>query len=318
MKRKSSGINALIGINKPVGVSSHDVVNAVRRQLGESRVGHAGTLDPLASGVLIIGVGQATRLLGYITAESKSYRVTVAFGRQTSTGDAEGPTTGTAPVFAELSDLDFAREQMNLLLQMTQQVPPSYSAVHVDGKRAYALARNGENVILEPRDIHIYEANMLEVGVNALGEPEWTFDTVVSKGTYMRTLASDLAGKLGTMGYVSSLCRTASGTVTLADCITVDEVQNAVLQKGSYLNPLEVLNRPILVLNSQEVANVLQGKRLSASKTCDAKALAFTNNTLFALVNDTKLFALAERCEGALVLQCVFPDGIDGCLWEEL
>ena len=143
MRRGPSAVNALLAVNKPVGMSSHDVVNRVRRAVGERRVGHAGTLDPAASGVLVVGIGQATKLLGLLTLDRKSYRARIEFGSQTDTDDAEGEVIERAEVPAELSDPDIAAARLAGLVGEHDQVPPAYSVVSVGGKRAYAMAREG-------------------------------------------------------------------------------------------------------------------------------------------------------------------------------
>ena len=141
MRRSASGINCLIAVDKPLGLSSHDVVNRVRRILGERRVGHAGTLDPAASGVLVLGVGQAARLLGMLTLDDKRYDARIAFGAQTSTDDAEGEVIRTASVPERLGDQAVAQVVFSSLVGPCDQTPPAYSAISIDGKRAYDRAR---------------------------------------------------------------------------------------------------------------------------------------------------------------------------------
>ena len=144
MSRKPSAFSALIAIDKPAGMTSHDVVSRVRRAVGEKRVGHAGTLDPAATGVLVVGIGQATKLLGLLTLDRKGYDTTFALGTETTTDDAEGDVTRTAPVPDDLLDYMRAKAEVLDLRGEQDQVPPSFSAVSVGGRRAYDAARSGE------------------------------------------------------------------------------------------------------------------------------------------------------------------------------
>ena len=161
MKRGSSGLSLLVGVNKPEGMSSHDVVNRCRRIFGERRCGHTGTLDPFATGALPICVGPATRLDQFMTAHDKRYRVRIGFGFETTTDDKMGEPTESAAVPAYLLDEEFARERTAMLVRKHLQVPPQYSAIKVAGKKAYEVARKGGEVQLEPREIEVYQAEFL-------------------------------------------------------------------------------------------------------------------------------------------------------------
>ena len=220
MRRGPSALNALVAVNKPLGLSSHDVVNRVRRAVGEKRVGHAGTLDPAASGVLVIGIGQATKLLGMLTLDRKAYVAQVEFGSATDTDDAEGEVIRTAPVPHELSDPAFAAEALHGLLGEQEQVPPAYSAISVNGRRAYALARDGKQVELAARHVTVHAAEL--VSVESGEKCVWTCAFDVSKGTYVRSLARDLGERLGTCAHLRGLVRTQAGGVCLGDCVDLD------------------------------------------------------------------------------------------------
>ena len=164
-----SRTNALLAVEKPLGITSHDAVARVRRAVGERRVGHAGTHDPLASGVLVVGVGQATKLLGLLTLDEKTYRARIALGAQTSTDDAEGEVVWAGPVVPELFDEGFARGRVAALAGEWDQVPPAYSAVSVGGRRAYDRARAGEDVELAPRHVVVREARLVAVEAPGAG-----------------------------------------------------------------------------------------------------------------------------------------------------
>lgn len=189
--RTPSQLNMLLAVDKPVGCTSHDVVSQCRRALHERRVGHAGTLDPMASGVMVVGVGQATRLLGMLTLDTKSYVADISFGVETNTDDAEGEAVRTVPIAAELRDPSYARERLCTMLGLQMQVPPAFSAISVNGVRAYKAAREGNAVSLPPRPVEVYSADLIAVS----GEGDscvWTVAFSVSKGTYIRALARDL------------------------------------------------------------------------------------------------------------------------------
>ena len=225
-RRTPSQLNMLLAVDKPVGCTSHDVVSQCRRALHERRVGHAGTLDPMASGVMVVGVGQATRLLGMLTLDTKSYVADISFGAETNTDDAEGEAVRTVAVGNELRDPAFAREHLAAMLGPQMQVPPAFSAISVNGVRAYKSAREGNAVDLPPRPVEVYAADLIAVG----GEGDtcvWTVAFSVSKGTYIRTLCNDIGEKLGCGGAMEELLRTRSGNFTLEESMTLSQVEEA-------------------------------------------------------------------------------------------
>ena len=231
-KRQVSRINCLLGIDKPQGMTSHDVVARVRRALGERRVGHAGTLDPMATGVMVVGIGQATRLLGLLTLDTKAYVAEISFGAETNTDDLEGTVTREAAVPAEVGDADFAREVLAGMHGVQDQVPPAFSAISVEGVRSYRRARAGEEVALPPRRIEVIDALLLGVGAGPRG-PVWTVAFTVSKGTYIRALARDLGRRVGSAAHLTALRRTASGSIGLGQCLALDAVEPAGALRGA-------------------------------------------------------------------------------------
>lgn len=315
-RSRTSTLNLLMGVDKPTGMTSHDVVSRVRRALGERRVGHAGTLDPLASGVLVIGVGQATRLMGLATAENKRYIARFVFGRETQTDDAEGETRCEALPPLQAFDAAWASEQMGLLTAMTSQVPPSYSAIQVNGVRAYDAARKGSELVLEERPIAVTEAFLCSVGVCEegpdAGRPWWDVALTVSKGTYVRALARDLGRLLGSACHVASLRRMASGLVCAPDCVTLDALEARGAAAVRPLDPCRVLQCTSVPLTEEEVAAVKNGQRLSAARTAGGAARGVAEGDRLALVWGDRLYAVATREGGALISQVVFPDGIAG------
>ena len=240
-RRTPSQINLLIAVDKPVGMSSHDVVSRVRRAVGERRVGHAGTLDPLASGVMVVGIGQATRLLGMITLDRKRYLARIAFGTETVTDDAEGEVSRVsdpARATGDLADEGFARKALSGFLGAQMQVPPAYSAISVGGVRSYRRARSGEDFELPPRPIEVYAADL--VAIEAGETPVWDVSFDVSKGAYIRSLARDLGRACGSAAHLDGLRRTRSGSISLSSCLPLDEVGLETVRPRA-LDPVGVL-----------------------------------------------------------------------------
>ena len=313
MKRGQSGLNLLVGVNKPKGLSSHDVVNHVRRALGERRVGHAGTLDPLATGVLVVGVGQATRLLGMLTLDTKSYRSTIESGTQTATDDAEGEVVATAPVPDCVADETFAKNTLASILGWQDQLPPAYSAISVDGRRAYDRARAGQEVELEPRRVCIQRAAL--VSVEAGESVSWVVDFLVSKGTYVRSIARDLGPAVGTVAHLSALQRTCAGSVGLCACLSLEtlEALGAEGVAGRCLDPATALQKPVRLLAREELDDVACGRMLEAGLVWDDGVMrAAKDGETLSLVYGKKLMGVWE-CRGTR-LRCIvnFPDGISG------
>lgn len=309
MKRGASGINALIAIDKPLGLTSHDVVSRVRRALSEKRVGHAGTLDPNASGVLVVGIGLATKLLGLLTLDRKGYVADVSFGTRTSTDDADGQVITTAPVPEELRDAEFAQDVCRQLVGDIDQLPPAVSAISVEGKRAYQLVREGKTPELAARRVHIYDATFLAVHTPSADEaPIWTVAFDVSKGTYIRSIARDLGQELGTEAHISGLRRTFSGPITLGSCVSLEELEQnptEVLNAKS-LNPTEVLGYPVHKLTPAEYKCVEVGKRFGIPEDLSD----ISHNSLVSLVWNNLLVGIWCRQGSSLVCQTNFSQGI--------
>ena len=222
----TSGKDGLVIVDKPGGLTSHDVVARIRRLAGTRRVGHAGTLDPMATGVLVVGVEKATRLLGYLTLTQKQYDATIRLGQSTSTDDAEGELTKTAKA-KDVSPALLSQTEINkAVAELTgeiQQVPPAVSAIKVDGQRAYKLTRAGAAPELKPRPVTVYEFTVTDV--RPAGDLLDVDATVrCSSGTYIRALARDLGDKLGTGGHLTALRRTRVGGYGLDAARTLDQL----------------------------------------------------------------------------------------------
>ena len=220
----TASINGWIVLDKPVGLGSTQAVGAVKRALREAgepktKVGHGGTLDPLASGVLPIALGEATKLAGRMLDATKAYDFTIRFGEETDTLDLEGKIIATSDVRPTRGDIQAILPRFTGSIRQT---PPAFSALKVDGKRAYDLARAGEEVALKQRDVTIHALSLV-----AAGDEEATLSATVSKGTYIRSLARDIALALNTVGHVTMLRRTKAGPFTLERAISLDFLRDA-------------------------------------------------------------------------------------------
>jgi len=243
----------LVVVDKPGGITSHDVVARVRRLAGTRKVGHAGTLDPMATGVLVLGLNRATRLLGHLTLTDKRYTATVRLGATTTTDDAEGEVVETRPTDG-LSEAD-VRSALRSFLGEIDQVPSSVSAIKVAGKRAYARVREGEAVDLPSRRVTVHA-----VDVTALDLPSLEIDVRCSSGTYIRAIARDLGSALGVGGHLTALRRTAVGPFTVADARTVDALDDSFT-----MTPIADAARdcfPALDLSDEDATSVRVGRAL--------------------------------------------------------
>ncbi|MBK5211875.1 MAG: tRNA pseudouridine(55) synthase TruB [Coriobacteriia bacterium] len=225
-------MNGVILVDKPAGWTSHDVIAKLRNASGVRRIGHAGTLDPLATGLLVVLVGTATRLSDKLTAHAKTYRATVTFGAATDTDDSEGSVIASAKVDSFVFDIAFAAKVLSDLVKVHMQVPPQYSAIKVGGKTAHRSAREGVKVELAPREIEIYDARLISVDSQL---QTWDIELSVSKGTYIRSIARDLGAELGCFGHISALrrVRTLDGNLDVADAFTLEELLDLSKKPGS-------------------------------------------------------------------------------------
>jgi len=257
-------MHGVLVLAKPAGPTSHDVVALVRRLAATRRIGHGGTLDPFASGVLPLFLGSATRLVEYHLADDKSYRATICFGATSPTDDLDGeltPSGGPAP------DEDAVRAALEAAVGTQLQHPPAYSAVQVGGRRAYAMARAGETVELPPRQVEIKRLDVLEWDGGDPGRPIVIVDVTCSAGTYVRALARDLGASLGSGAYLGALVRTASGPFGLDRARSLDEIRDAAAARGPdgvralLLPPDEGLEgMPAVSLTSDEIADAAKGR----------------------------------------------------------
>lgn len=291
-------MNGVLPLDKPRGPTSHDAVDAVRRTLGERRVGHFGTLDPFATGLLVVGIGKATRLAPFCTGHAKTYRAVVRLGARSDTDDPEGEVTpvpvGVPPSESEIEDACARR------VGEVEQVPPAYSAKKIAGERAYRLARAGEAVSLAPVRVRIDSITLL-----AYDLPDVTIEVVCGPGTYIRALARDLGEDLGTGAYCAELRRTRSGPFRVEEALAWEDLadpgaaRSAVVPAGA-----AVADLPALDLDVEAAVDVSHGRPVPAPEGIAPEG------AWVVLRGARGLIGLAERRgERLLPRRVLFPEG---------
>ncbi|WP_116205822.1 tRNA pseudouridine(55) synthase TruB [Amycolatopsis circi] len=279
----------LLIVDKPAGMTSHDVVARARRIMGTRKVGHAGTLDPMATGVLVLGIERATKLLGHLALDRKTYLATLSLGRSTTTDDAEGEPlaeTDAAPeTLAAVTDEQIA-DGIAALTGDIQQVPSAVSAVKIDGKRAYARVRAGEDVVLPPRPVTVHRFDVLGLRRE---DDRIELDAIVecSSGTYVRALARDLGAGLGVGGHLKALRRTTVGPFTLARARTLDQLEeNPELSLD--LDDAVAAAFPRRDLDAATAKAVQYGRRIPAGGIEGTYGLFAPDGHVLALASDTE------------------------------
>lgn len=258
-KKRGDHISGWINLDKPYGMTSTQAIGKVRRILNAQKIGHAGTLDPLATGVLPIAVGEATKTISFAQDDIKTYHFTIQWGEQRDTDDMEGKVIAT-------SDHRPTAENITALLgQYTgeiQQTPPNFSAIKINGERAYDIARDGDIPDLKPRTVYIEELELLEAR-----KDEADFTMTCGKGTYVRSLARDIGNDLGTKGFISALRREKVGNFTAKDAISLDILSDMdyLSARSEYLLPLQIVldDIPALDLKEEETARIRNGQALN-------------------------------------------------------
>ena len=261
-RRRPSHFNGLLPVYKKAGPTSHDVVDMARKALGERRIGHTGTLDPLAEGLLLLCVGQATRLQQFLLKWDKRYQGEIRLGHATTTYDSEGEATGPQ-VEPPALDEDVIARLTAQFSGVIDQVPPPYSAKKVQGKKLYELARNGEEIHLEPKTVRVEEISMQAKAPNVLA-----VDATTSTGFYVRSLAHDVGIELGCGGYLQHLHRASIGPYTAAEAFTQDALQAAetpedVIGSSAWV-PIESISLPFaeIELNSAAAERFVNGQEI--------------------------------------------------------
>jgi tRNA pseudouridine55 synthase len=280
-----SGLHGWLVVDKPVGPTSAQVVGQLKGALrrgghGKVKIGHGGTLDPLASGVLPIALGEATKLAGYLLNGRKAYRFELAFGAQTATDDAEGEVIATSAVRPDEAEV---RAVLPRFTGQQMQLPPAYSALKVAGARAYDLARAGRDVALAPRAITIYSLELV-----GFGDDRASFKVSCSKGSYVRSLARDLALALGTVGHVSALRRTGAGPFTLAQALPLDKclelVQDPAPEQALLPLTAGLDDIPVLPVDPRGADMLRHGQALSGPRVKPGHYIATSGSVPVALV----------------------------------
>ncbi|MEP7360084.1 MAG: tRNA pseudouridine(55) synthase TruB [Chloroflexota bacterium] len=293
------GIEGIIVVAKAPGPTSHDIVALVRRLAGVKRVGHGGTLDPFAAGVLPVFVGQATRLVEYHMGDDKEYRALMAFGARSTTDDLDGELTptGQAPTRADVeAALDGFRGAV-------EQVPPDYSAVRVAGRKAYELARHGEKIELRARKVNIKRLEITGWDDADPTRPVATVEVHCSAGTYIRALARDMGARLGSGAYLAALTRTLSGPFKLEGAHPLEEVRAAMStgRAGELLLPMDTgLDFPEVTLQPAELVPFARGQQLRRAGTLPGEGLVRVLDV------SGRLVAIARAADGILAPEKVF------------
>lgn len=252
-------VSGILNIDKPAGITSYDVVDVIKKVFPGSKIGHTGTLDPVATGVLPILIGDATKLSEELTAENKLYRVKMLLGVETNTYDITGTIT-----FASVVNQDdiYIRERIKRFIGKQEQTPPIYSAIKVNGKRAYQYAREGKDVELKPRTIEIYDINNIAVDIK---RHEVTFDVYCSKGTYVRSLVNDIGKKIGCGATMIELTRLKNGDFDIKDSIKLyDFLKLDVKEMNKKVIPIEEYYYDLkkVMLNKEQYSKLYNGVKL--------------------------------------------------------
>ena len=299
-------IDGILVVAKEPGPTSHDIVALIRRLTGVKRVGHGGTLDPFAAGVLPVFVGHATRLVEYHLSDDKEYRALVCFGARSTTDDLDGELTATDDHRPALSR-DAVEEALARFRGSIEQTPPDYSAVRVAGRKAYELARHGEKPTLKARTVTIHRLEMTDWDDSDPMRPVATVEVRCSAGTYIRALARDLGESLGTGAYLGALTRTASGPFRIAIARPLDELRTALTEGRveEVLLPMDtgMDSYPSLTLSDEEVVSLARGQELRRSREAPDEGLVRIRD------QSGRLVAIARAERGQIKPEKVFVAG---------
>ncbi|GAA4436962.1 tRNA pseudouridine(55) synthase TruB [Bremerella cremea] len=278
-------MHGILNINKPAGKTSRDIVNIVQRQVRPAKTGHAGTLDPLATGVLVCPVGQGTKLIEYIQRLPKTYEAVFLLGRHSDTEDIEGAVieleSPPQPTFAEIE------AELPQFLGTISQMPPAYSALKVDGKRAYDLARQGKEVKLASREIEVYKLEILQYEY-----PQLSMRIECGSGTYVRSLGRDLARSLGTEAIMSELVRTAIGDFRIEEALNpLDNFNREKIEQSLQSTCRAVQALPSVVVDAEQIVRLAQGKLIDVKPSASGQA---SGNEVAAMTSAGELVAVLQ------------------------
>ena len=283
-----------LNVYKPKGITSHDVIAAIRRVTKIKQIGHTGTLDPFAEGVLPVCIGKATRLIEYLS-DDKAYIGTIQFGSATTTYDIEGEVVNTSDKKVSIEDIENA---LNNYKGDIEQIPPIYSAIKVKGKKLYDYARSGQKVELQPRKVHISELKIMEFDQN---KNTLKLHIACSKGTYIRSIANDLGIQLGNFGHLIKLVRIKAGNFDINNAVPLNDLNTIENIEKHIINPIEYLYFDRYELSNDEFKNVINGMSIrfdSCNKSFKSNTIVLTYNS-----NLTAIGKLSEdkiKCEKVL------------------
>lgn len=274
-------MDGIIVVNKPKGCTSHDIVYKIKKLTNE-KVGHTGTLDPLAEGVIPILVGKGTLVSKYLINHNKKYIVLLQLGTKTDTADSEGKILQQEEINTGIFKKDIVISILNSFIGKNEQIPPIYSAIKVNGKKLYEYARKGQEVEIKPRMIEIYDIKLLEIDKNL---KQIKFEVFCGKGTYIRSLCEDISTKLGTIGYMKELKRIQVGDYKIDDAITIEELEKNINNENFINKKLisieKLFNKSdIIILNNKKLQLFLNGVKLT--QKC--------NNDTYRIYNENKKF----------------------------
>lgn len=292
MPTKAEQLEGVLPVDKPSGPTSHDVVARARRAIGERRIGHTGTLDPFASGLLLLCLGRATRIAEYLSDMDKSYRATLRLGSATDTDDLTGEVIAESDAWRDLDERAI-RAALAAEVGPREQRPPAYSARKVAGERAYKRARRGEDVVLPSVEIEVFAIDIVAIEL-----PDVTFDVRCSSGTYIRAIARDVGERLGSAGHLSALRRTAIGVHAVKDAIPLDALDDATRVAGALIATADALPAcPRLDVGDEDARHLTHGRAI-ATTLSDAEPVV--------VVHDGKLLAIARAVGGSVEPRKVF------------
>ena len=301
-RKKGNPVHGWVILDKPLGMTSTQAVAAVRRIFDAKKAGHAGTLDPMATGILAIALGEATKTVPYAMDADKTYRFTARWGESRDSDDAEGKVTGTSANRPDRAQIEALLPRFTGVLN---QVPPAYSAIKVDGERAYDLARDGEEVVLEPRQVEVFEARLLTADPDRC-----EFEIRCGKGTYVRSWVRDMALSLGTLGHVCALRRTRLGSWYEKSAVGLDTLTPFMHSPAAfgYLRPLSTAldGIPALAVSGPDTVRIRSGNPILIRANIFAKMKdgfgdgELSGLTVFLKDEEGAPVALAEIAEGEL------------------
>ena len=289
-----------LNIDKPKGITSHDVIGILRKLTKIKQIGHAGTLDPFAVGVLPVCIGKATRLIEYLEGE-KAYLATVQFGAQTDTYDLDGKFTKKFDKKITKEDL---KKELNNFEGEIEQIPPIYSAIKVNGKKLYEYARKGESIEIQPRKVFIEKIELQNFDFENQSAKIYI---KCSKGTYIRSIAHDMGQNLSCGGYLTALQRVQAGKFFIENSIKLEDLKSFEDVQKKILNPLNMLDLPIIQANDTGLKKIKFGQELDKNDTTSQFEMLNCNNIILVYNKDVEnICAIAQVCDKKIVIKKVF------------